>query len=190
MMKAFWQNVECDDEIRNVQEFIQLLDDLQRDQSKVQLDNCPSFIVSYRINDQWNSAWLCIIMTKYIKGEYGVLQMYSKFCVDTKEVKYKVISQFGIVTMEHVFIYLYASFRIGVLLLIGSLGSPSTRSDNVHFGKYCQLNRHRRCMDDHIVGVWLELIPGHPMSSQIVFVNPHREFQWKFVTVMSSNSVM
>jgi hypothetical protein len=25
---------------------------------------------------------------------------------------------------------------------------------------------------DHIVGIWLEPIPGHPMSSPIIFANP------------------
>jgi hypothetical protein len=56
---------------------------------------------------------------KCLKGECGTLRVYSESHVDTKGFKYEVIDEMGTKVIEHVFIYGYASFVIGVLFLIG-----------------------------------------------------------------------
>jgi hypothetical protein len=61
--------------------------------------------------------WLCII-TQY-KGEYGALWEPSEFHMDAKKYKYKGITKMRITIMEHVYIYKYVSFTLGVLFLIG-----------------------------------------------------------------------
>jgi hypothetical protein len=48
-----------------------------------------------------------------------VLQVHLEFRVDTKGFEYKVIGKIGTKVMEHVFVWGYASFGIGILFLIG-----------------------------------------------------------------------
>jgi hypothetical protein len=56
--------------------------------------------------------------------------------------------------------------------LDGPSKDPQTSvSVGVRFGWYGRLYRWSSDRD-RIIGIWLEPIPGHPMSSPIVFVNP------------------
>jgi hypothetical protein len=116
-------------------------------------------------------------MSTYIKGESGVLQVYSEFRVGTRGFEYKIITKAGIKVMEHVLIWEYASFKVGVLFLIvlvlfswfalRKIQQSPFRSILIGTG-VVGLNYQ----SDRIVGVWLELILGCPMSPSIVFANP------------------